>query len=624
MYAGLFTRGGAADGALAANSQPFLSATQSQALTMLMDAVGRRAPVALLTGAPGVGKTALLHEMVATLFGTPVQIIKVAHPLPRPLELQRLIATPLGLRDAELLTPTEVARALARPSDGAGATDPDRRILLLVDDAQSMPQETLRYLGLMAELLGGRMALLQIVLCGQSSLLETLRHPDLASLLRRVEVHAIIDSLTSAETRDYLDHRLALAGLSIRTSLAQPALGDVLAFADGSPRAIDGFVGRVLRQRLGSKGGRITRKVLLTQELIPEAAVGTPSMLPGGAALPWAAALFAVAVGVGLAFQYRDALQELAAPQLAALQGRWREVTAGPPPAAQVVAVDAVPPSPVPPAPASAPPPATAAEAAGGISDTTADAVIADLLTAAQVQIAAGHIGAPPHDNVLETFQALNEVLPHASAAGRALVVGMANVFAERARAADAAGQHDEADRFRMFAGNSTPPSAAPPPAAPAPLPPVASPPAVPPQAALPPPAESPSSTAASGEPQGQPTAPALVVPPAVVSPPAEADRLPVAAPPRVRLVITRNDTHAETDASATANKLRNAGLQVDDPVTDRLHVSSRISYFYAQDSENAMRVENNLETLLGSKRPVVLTRREPMPPPGTVEVVLP
>jgi type II secretory pathway predicted ATPase ExeA len=239
MYAGLFTRGAAA-GAVGATTQPFLSATQSQALAMVMDAVARRAPVALLTGEAGVGKTALLNEMAATLFGTPVQIIKVTHPLPRPLELQKLIAAPLGLPDAETLTPTEVARALASLAGGA---DPERRILLLADDAHLLPQETLRYLGLMAELLGGRQALLQIVLSGRPALLEVLRHPDLAPLLRRVDLHAVIESLTSRETRDYLDHRLGLAGLSVKACLTQPALSDVRSTPSSAGCCASGWAG---------------------------------------------------------------------------------------------------------------------------------------------------------------------------------------------------------------------------------------------------------------------------------------------------------------------------------------------------------------------------------------------
>ena len=142
--------------------------------------------------------------------------------------------------------------------------------------------------------------------------------------------------------------------------------------------------------------------------------------------------------------------------------------------------------------------------------------------------------------------------------------------------------------------------------------------------AATPPP--SPDSVRAAPPPPPAPPLPAVGVgaapPLPVTQEPATAAAgapLPQGAPLHVVLIVPPGDAAAASLAAADARRLRDDGLDVADPVTERTR-GSAISYFFAEDSAGAARVQH----VLGSAAPA---RLAPMPattpPPGTIEVAV-
>lgn len=561
MYAGLYTRGSGDPEALAGERQPFLSANQAVALKTVMNAITRGAAICLMTGAEGVGKTVMLNQLAAALSKRPGHVVRLAEPLPQPLALQGLIAGSLGLHGAERLSPTEMAAALqAQPS-----ADGEHHIFLLVDDAHTIEPKTLSYLELLHELLGWRRITLQVVLAGHGELVDTLRTPMFASMLRGVGVHVVVDRFSPQETRDYLDHRLAWAGLSARSSMTQPALEDVLAYAGANPRRIDAFVGQMLRQRVRGRGRRVTRKLLRARSLIPREAVaaggeGLLEWRPERVALP----VLAVLVAAGLAWWYGG-------PLLTQVRG-----TAGlarPPVAVSLPVVPGE--------------QATAVQA-------DADAEVARLVGAAQAQIASDHVASPPGNNALETLRTIDNLALRASAAGRRLAMAMPSRFSDLASAAEAGGRQDVAARFRLVARVATAMQAGtPPPAAEQPIP--------EPSIAVSAPGPSPDMATMNDF------------------------RLPMTAPAHVMLSYPHGDADARANSAFLAETLRGAGFWVEEsPLPRHRRVSSRINYFFAEDRGAATDISRRLEGLLGRRRPVQLGKRESTTAPGTIEVILP
>jgi general secretion pathway protein A len=151
-----------------------------------------------------------------------------------------------------------------------------RRVLLLVDEAQNLPVETLEELRLLSNLETTTEKLLQIVLFGQPELDALLDSRQLRQLRQRIGVRWRLDPLDELEAGDYVRHRLRIAAGGDaelfspgalrelrRRSRGVPRLVNLLAdrallagYADGSVRVERAHVGRAAREILRARQRR--------------------------------------------------------------------------------------------------------------------------------------------------------------------------------------------------------------------------------------------------------------------------------------------------------------------------------------------------------------------------------
>jgi general secretion pathway protein A len=87
-----------------------------------------------------------------------------------------------------------------------------RRIIIIVDEAQNLPDETIEELRLLSNLETEKEKLLQIVLIGQPELRSRLLSDSLKQLNQRITVRVTLRPLTINETSDYINYRLVKAG----------------------------------------------------------------------------------------------------------------------------------------------------------------------------------------------------------------------------------------------------------------------------------------------------------------------------------------------------------------------------------------------------------------------------
>lgn len=87
-----------------------------------------------------------------------------------------------------------------------------KRIIIIVDEAQNLPDETLEELRLLSNLETEKEKLLQIVLIGQPELRGRLLSDSFKQLNQRITVRATLGPLTMSETVDYINYRLVKAG----------------------------------------------------------------------------------------------------------------------------------------------------------------------------------------------------------------------------------------------------------------------------------------------------------------------------------------------------------------------------------------------------------------------------
>jgi len=113
------------------------------------------------------------------------------------------------------------------------------RVIVCLDEAQAMPDETLEALRLLTNLETEKRKLLHVVLFGQPELEEKLAKPSLRQLRQRIAWSYRLEPYDRETIAAYISHRLAVAGYDGRP-LFQPPAVDALARASGGiPRVVN-------------------------------------------------------------------------------------------------------------------------------------------------------------------------------------------------------------------------------------------------------------------------------------------------------------------------------------------------------------------------------------------------
>lgn len=211
----------------------FPSLTQRKAMSAVSYALNRGSGIVTLTGAEGLGKSALLAHFAEQIAGQPVTLAWLAGGPGR-----------LASRAAE-------AFGLARPEDDGhaiAAVDAflreearrGQRALLLLDAAEALPDEAADDLAVLAGLHHGERSLLQVVLAGDDGFARRLAEGDRWSGVRgRTVASHQFEPLLRDEVEPYLRHRLLCAGWEGEPAL-DPGLAPLLHEATGGiPAAIN-------------------------------------------------------------------------------------------------------------------------------------------------------------------------------------------------------------------------------------------------------------------------------------------------------------------------------------------------------------------------------------------------
>jgi type II secretory pathway predicted ATPase ExeA len=210
--------------------------SHERALGQLSQAITADEGLALLTGAPGTGKTLLCHCLLERL-GADVRsaFLTNGHLAGRTGLLQAILydlSLPYEGRTEQELRLRLTDFLLDNYSSG-------KRMVLIVDEAHLLDVDLLEELRLLANLEARRARAIQVVLVGQPVILETLRRPPLAVLQQRLAVRASLQPLPVEEAADYLLHQLRSAGGRPESILGEEALEVLARGTQGVPRLLN-------------------------------------------------------------------------------------------------------------------------------------------------------------------------------------------------------------------------------------------------------------------------------------------------------------------------------------------------------------------------------------------------
>ncbi len=189
-----------------------------------------------LTGDVGTGKTTLLNYLLQKVEGE-VDWAFVLNPQLTPSDFMRVVLRHFGRpqTDSTAVDLYERLHQFLLRQHFSG-----RRSILVIDEAQTMPIDTLESARTLSNLETQESHLIQIILAGQPQLRTRLQDPELAQLAQRISVSYHLSPLDMEETLRYIDHRLEVAGYERATPLFDDgALEAVFEGSRGIPRLIN-------------------------------------------------------------------------------------------------------------------------------------------------------------------------------------------------------------------------------------------------------------------------------------------------------------------------------------------------------------------------------------------------
>jgi general secretion pathway protein A len=237
----------------------YLSPSHKEALAAIIYGIEQRKGFVTITGGVGVGKTTILRSYLETADRSRLKIIYVFNPK---LTFEGLLKT--------------IYQELGLPVEGSDVVEMVNRlyqvlieeykqgntVVLVVDEAQNMPIDTLENLRMISNLETSRDKLIQIILVGQPEFEEELNLDRLRQLKQRLAIRATILPLTKDESFEYIAFRLQKAGAPASSVFTRPALKDIARRAKGIPRVLNVLCDNALVTGYGYQKKPVTKKMV--------------------------------------------------------------------------------------------------------------------------------------------------------------------------------------------------------------------------------------------------------------------------------------------------------------------------------------------------------------------------
>lgn len=249
----------------------FLSAPHRRAYDELRTGLLRDESLLLLTGETGSGKTTLCRGVIESLGERTFSSI-LHQPYMTGPEMLKLI-----LRDFDLVSREELRRGVLSGADAPQLLEVlesflrslvaiDSRAIVVLDEAQSLSATLLDEVRMLTAFERDGKRLVQIVLCGQPMLLNTLKTEAMYALNERITRRVALTPLSRAEVDAYISHRLTVAGGIDKVSFQPEAVRLIADLSRGLPRRVNVLCDRSLQE------GRVEGAMAIGEHLVRRAA----------------------------------------------------------------------------------------------------------------------------------------------------------------------------------------------------------------------------------------------------------------------------------------------------------------------------------------------------------------
>jgi MSHA biogenesis protein MshM len=209
-----------------------------------------------VTGEVGTGKTLICRKLLNEL---PEHFVAAYIPNPylTPTELRRAVASELNVlltdhTDQQEFTQRIQQRLIRIHQQNKG-------VVLIIDEAQALPVESIEALRLITNLETESRKLLQVVLFGQPELNDKLSLPELRQLKQRVTFSYTLKLMDSDQVYQYVKHRMNVAGYRGGDLFDRKCCALIFKASEGTPRIVNVLCHKALMLAYGEGMQTITQ-----------------------------------------------------------------------------------------------------------------------------------------------------------------------------------------------------------------------------------------------------------------------------------------------------------------------------------------------------------------------------
>ena len=207
-----------------------------EALEVLKSALDGNEGFIKVTGEVGTGKTLICRKMINELPDNYL-LVYLPNPYLTPNELRWAVALELGLTYSDTIAQQQLTLMIQQALLKAHLNS--KKVVIIVDEAQALPCESLEALRLFTNLETESTKLLQVVLFGQPELDDRIQRPELRQLRQRITFSYCLRPLTEREVHGYLNYRLEVAGYRGQHLFGLKGVKRIYRASKGTPRLVN-------------------------------------------------------------------------------------------------------------------------------------------------------------------------------------------------------------------------------------------------------------------------------------------------------------------------------------------------------------------------------------------------